>query len=140
MDNGQANELEDDGSLTMYSSPPVSPAAWKAEVNADSVGDRLRKDFNKRRWDLFPFDAAEEVVKVLEFGATKYEPRGWEAGMDWHRCYNSMLRHLFAWFAGEDLDKETGISHMSHAACNALFLVAYEKRGVGQDTRPMTDD
>jgi hypothetical protein len=46
------------------------------------------------------------------------------------------MRHLSAWWQGEDKDPETGMSHMLHAAWNALTLVAYELRGIGEDDRP----
>ena len=89
-----------------------------------------RNDKEKLRWDLVPSDALESVVRVLTAGARKYEARNWEKGMNWSRCFASMMRHTWAWWRGEDLDPESGISHMSHVACNALFLCAYEQRGM----------
>lgn len=95
-----------------------------------------RKDSGKDPWDLAPWDAIGEVVKVLAFGAQKYAPRNWENGMAWSRCFASLQRHLTAWWQGEDRDPETGILHVAHVACNALFIVAYQLRGAGLDDRP----
>jgi len=90
----------------------------------------------KTQWHLLPMQAIAEVVAVLTFGAKKHGPRQWEKGMSWDLCYDACLRHLLAWWGGEDKDPESGCSHLAHAVCNLLFLIAYGQRGIGQDTRP----
>lgn len=90
----------------------------------------LKKDQGKLRYDLFPVEALEEITKVLNFGANKYADRSWEKGMKWGRLYAAMLRHMTAWWMGEDLDNETGISHLAHAGCCVIFLLTYVKRGM----------
>lgn len=87
-----------------------------------------RNDTGKPRWDLLPHDATEQVVMVLTVGANKYDARNWENGMAWSRCFGSMMRHSWRWLAGEDRDPETGLLHMAHAACNAMFLASYALR------------
>ena len=95
----------------------------------------LRFDAGKPRFELLPTDALEEVAKVYTWGATKYSDDNWTKGMAWRRCLGSLLRHAFAWAAGEDCDKESGLHHMAHCAWNAITLVSYAKRGVGVDDR-----
>lgn len=95
----------------------------------------LKFDGGKPTFDLLPWDALAEVQKVLDFGAQKYAPRNWERGMDWKRPWNAGMRHMAAWVEGQNKDPETGLSHMAHAACCVLFLLAYELRGAGQDSR-----
>lgn len=87
----------------------------------------VRKDLGKLRWELLPWDAVEEVLKVLEFGATKYSANNWRegAGFSWTRVFNSTVRHLISWFRGEDRDPESGLSHLAHCCCNVLFLIHY---------------
>lgn len=99
-------------------------------------GGGLRDDAEKNKLDLLPWDALEQVGHVLSRGAKKYAPRNWERGMAWSHVTGSLHRHLSKWMQGEDIDPETGISHMAHVACNALFLVAYEQRHIGTDDRP----
>lgn len=36
-------------------------------------------------------------------------------------------RHLAAWAAGEERDPESGLSHLGHALCNAVFLRELER-------------
>ena len=93
-------------------------------------------DDGKLPWHLLPGDAVEEIVGILDFGAKKYAPRNWEKGMSWSRCFSALMRHMWAWWGGESVDKETGKSHLAHAGCCILFLIAYEKRKTGLDDRP----
>lgn len=98
--------------------------------------DEGRKDDSaKARWDLLPFDALDEVAIVLKYGAEKYAPRNWEKGMAWGRLLAATLRHLAHWALRHDVDDESGLPHLSHAACCVLMLLALHKRGVGTDDR-----
>ena len=76
-----------------------------------------------------PWEAVEEINKVLEFGANKYAAHNWQQGEGFRytRVLNSLLRHVFAYMRGEDLDPESGLSHMAHAGCNVLFILYYIK-------------
>jgi len=97
----------------------------------------VKHDHGKPKYALLPYDALEEVVKVLNYGEAKYEARNWEKGLDWDRPFSAAMRHLAAWWQRrEDLDPESGINHLAHAACNMLFLLAFQLRGVGEDNRP----
>jgi hypothetical protein len=98
----------------------------------------VKHDQGKLPLHLLPFDAIRGIAEVLRFGATKYDARNWELGMDWDRPFGALLRHLFDWWEGKDggRDTETGYSHLWHAGCCLFFLIAYEIRGIGKDTRP----
>lgn len=98
----------------------------------------LRYNAEKAPVHLIPTDALMELVKVYREGAKKYAPRNWERGMDWSKCFDSLMRHSFAWLSGENLDAETECLHMAHAAWNALALVAYHLRDIGTDDRHQT--
>lgn len=87
----------------------------------------VKHDGEKLDWSLLPFDATEDVVKVLAFGAKKYAPDNWKFVPDHERRYfSAAMRHLVAWQKGEKVDSETGISHLSHATCCLLFLISKE--------------
>lgn len=95
-----------------------------------------KDDQEKPRYDLIAPELLEEVAKVLTFGAKKYGERNWEKGMKWHRPFAALMRHMWDWWRGKGVDEETGLSHLSHAACCIMFLIAYESRQVGEDDRP----
>lgn len=96
----------------------------------------VKYDTGKDPWFLFPWDAAKCIVIVLAFGAEKYAPRNWEKGMDWSRCFRACIGHMTDWWQTGEPDPETGYSHLWHAGCCILFLIAYELRGMGNDDRP----
>lgn len=93
-------------------------------------------DDGKVPLDLVAPTWVEGVGEVLKYGADKYEPWNWARGMKWSRVYAATLRHLFKWWMGEEVDPETGQSHLYHASCNLMFLSEYKKHGLGQDDRP----
>ena len=95
----------------------------------------VKHDEGKRRLELVPWDAINEITKVLEFGANKYSDNNWCRGAAWSRYWSACMRHLTAWWMGESNDAETGYSHLAHAGCCIVFLIAYEKRGIGDDNR-----
>lgn len=99
----------------------------------------VKHDQQKIRWDLVPYDAVNEIAKVLTFGAAKYEARNWEKGMDWSRAFGALQRHLTRWFHGQDKDKETKLTHLANAGCCLFFLLSWELRQVGNDDRPKLD-
>ncbi len=96
---------------------------------AEDRVEARRDDSGKTNWSLMPFEAVEEINKVLDFGAKKYAEWNWtnSGGMKHSRVINSCLRHLFAYLRGEDKDPESGLSHLAHAGCNILFLIYYTK-------------
>lgn len=85
---------------------------------------------SKLPWDLLPMDAVEEIVKVLEKGAVKYSPNNWRAAPHFKpsQIVASAMRHLVArYWHGELYDKETGLLHTAHAACNMIFAIYYDR-------------
>lgn len=97
----------------------------------------LRYNTGKLRFGLLSIPALWEIVKVLEFGAKKYAAWNWTKGLSWADCYNSFQRHANAWYMGEDNDPETGLSHMAHILCNAMFLMHFILFKTGRDDRPV---
>lgn len=86
-----------------------------------------RFNTGKLNWGLVDFDSLEDMVKVLSFGAKKYSPHNWRKGLGTTEICESLIRHLQAYLRGEDLDPESGLSHIGHIQCNAMFL-AYMNR------------
>ncbi|MDP0925705.1 DUF5664 domain-containing protein [Paracoccus onubensis] len=100
------------------------------------MSEGRKDDGEKLPMHLLPPELLTSVASILDFGAQKYAPRNWERGMAWSRVYSALLRHMLAWWDGEDTDRETGKSHLWHAGCCVAFLIAYEARGTGEDDRP----
>ena len=75
------------------------------------------------------------IAYIMEPGAVKYGRDNWRGGMNWSRHYDALLRHLTAWWEGENHDIESKKSHLWHAACELMFLIEYETKELGKDDR-----
>lgn len=107
-----------------------------ANVSKSEGGVKFDQD-KEVRWDLMPWDALEEIAKVLNAGSKKYGDRNWEKGMAYGRLIRATIGHVTDWARRRDVDSETGLSHLAHAGCCILFLLAYVLRNIGEDNRPM---
>jgi hypothetical protein len=87
------------------------------------------------RFDLVPPESEVELAQVYGKGSEKYEDRNWEKGFDWSLSIAAMERHIKKFKAGEDLDDETGLHHLAHAAWHCFALIAFRARGIGKDDR-----
>ena len=88
----------------------------------------MKNDQDKNRLDLVEPEFIEAVGEVLTFGAAKYEPNNWQKVDDAeNRYYAAALRHLLAYRKGEQIDEESGLSHLKHAATNLMFLLHFER-------------
>ena len=93
------------------------------------------KDEGKPRVDLLDPEAMLGIAEVLTFGATKYAESNWRGGIKYSRIIGSILRHLFAIMRGEDLDIESGLLHIDHLGCDAMFLSYYMRNRKDLDDR-----
>lgn len=82
-------------------------------------------DQGKVRMDLVDPNFVEGLAKVLTFGATKYGDNNWKGGIDFTRILGSIDRHLNEIKKRNDIDKESGLPHIHHIACNLMFLSWY---------------
>ncbi len=95
-------------------------------------------DTGKTRYELLPAEFLQGTADVLTFGATKYADRNWEKGINYYRCFGALMRHLWDWWMGKQVDEETGKSPLYHAACELAFLSTFEARTMKEfDDRPL---
>jgi hypothetical protein len=97
-------------------------SAMQSMKNSPQVQQALRYNQGKPQWSLVDFDSLEGLVHVLEYGAKKYARDNWKKGMPVTQVTESLMRHLFAFLRGEDVDPESGCRHISHVMCNTMFL------------------
>lgn len=107
------------------------------------IKDKLtggEKGTKPERYDLVPSDAMDEVARVYGYGANKYAPRNWEKGYDWGLSVAALERHVSKFKQLEDIDTESGLHHLAHAAFHCLALISWGMRGLGRDTRSREDE
>lgn len=91
------------------------------ENNTTGLADRFNE--GKIKWSLVDFKSLEPMVQVLMYGANKYSKDNWKKGLPITEIFDSLQRHLNSFMSGEDVDVESGLSHLGHAQCNLMFLI-----------------
>lgn len=84
----------------------------------------VKNDSGKPKIGLIPTIAIEQEAAVMGFGAAKYGRDNWRGGLHYSRLIDAALRHMLAFSGGENLDPETGLSHLAHARCCMGMLMA----------------
>lgn len=98
-----------------------------------------KNDAGKPEYELLPLELFSGVNTVLQYGAKKYGVSNWKKpDFEMSRAYNALLRHMIAFWNGEDFDKESGLSHLDHAMCNLLFMKYHYLNTPVSDNRPNT--
>ena len=100
--------------------------------------DAIKHDDGKPRLDLLDRCFLEETARVLGFGADKYAPHNYKKGLAYTRLIAAAMRHIVAFNDGEDIDPESGLSHLAHAACCLQFLMWMKKNRTDMDDRYLT--
>lgn len=62
------------------------------------------------------------LATVLTYGARKYGAQNWRQGLAYSRLFNAIMRHLWAWWGGQECDPESGLPHLDHAAAGLMML------------------
>lgn len=110
------------------------PVLHAGQPASDDPG-ATKADVGKPRWSLLMGAAGLallEIIKVLEFGAKKYSPGGWQKVPGGYGRYKDALyRHLHSIEENGPLatDPETGLLEWAHVGCNVVFLIWYVVTG-----------
>lgn len=136
------NIKRDSGKARMDLLPWQEFTLFEGRVPVPTMYDALQRwwvgaPFSMANLDVVPRVELAGVATVLAFGAAKYQPRGWEAGIPYSRVFAAACRHAEALHRGERIDSESGLAHDHHFWCNVLFLVVFARRNrTDLDDRP----
>jgi hypothetical protein len=87
-----------------------------------------------------PASALLTLGQVMALGASKYGAFNWRSNSVAASVYvDAMLRHMLAWNGGEDIDSESGVSHLGHVMACAGILIDAMETGNLIDNRPPKD-
>lgn len=92
------------------------------ESKSNSPGTKY--DGNKSPLSMLPYGSLKAIAAVMEHGRKKYGRDNWRKGIEWSRVVDAALRHIGAFYDGERIDPESGLSHLAHAGCNVLFFLS----------------
>jgi len=98
---------------------------------------KTRFGVTKPAMSVVPPDALVHLARAMQNGAAKYGAFNWrERNVSSTIYYDAALRHLMAWFDGEEEAPDSGVHHLGHVmACCAILLDARENGGLN-DNRP----
>lgn len=86
-------------------------------------------------YEQIPVWPLEQIARVYNFGASKYERANFLKGYRWSLSQDALFRHINAWRRGETVDPQSGIHHLAHATFHLLALMQFEYTGTGTDDR-----
>ncbi len=94
----------------------------------------IKHDNGKLRMDLIPPAALRAIARVLTFGANKYRENTWQR-VHYKRYVAALLRHMVEYMDDPArIDPDSGLPHIEHVLCNAMFLATLHAYGQDVDT------
>lgn len=99
----------------------------------------IKADAGKPKLTLVPQQIIFDIAEVREYGLKKYgKSESWK-NVDIQRYRDATFRHFLAYLRDPDgVDEESGISHLSHLACNVAFLCEMEHTKTEKENKDET--
>lgn len=91
-------------------------------VDAKTGGMKAQK---LERFDLIPAGPLTMLARVYGMGAKKYEDNNWRKGYRWSLTFGACMRHLWAFWNGEEIDPESGLPHVAHAMWHCATMLEF---------------
>jgi hypothetical protein len=107
----------------------------KASNPKDVVGIR------KAPLSTLPMNVVAECGVAMHEGALKYGRHNFRAvGIRSSVYFDATMRHMVTWWEGEDIDPDSGLSHITKAIVSLMVLRDAMLRGMVNDDRPPRSD
>lgn len=88
----------------------------------------IKADAGKPKLTLVPTQIIYDIARVREFGVAKYGKKESWKEVEIERYRDALFRHLLLYINDpQGVDEESGLTHLSHVACNVAFLCELEK-------------
>lgn len=95
--------------------------------SSDVITDGLKHDGGKPMLALVPSAIIRAVGRVMTHGAEKYGKNSYR-DVDPERYRHALMRHICEWLDDPyGVDKDSGLPHLEHIACNVAFLLELDK-------------
>lgn len=97
----------------------------------DAIGVR------KAPLSCVPMNVVAELGVAMLEGASKYGRHNWRAsGVRSSVYFDAVMRHMIAWWEGEDIDPDSNLSHVIKAMATLTVLRDAQISGMLEDDRP----
>lgn len=128
-----------DASIYRVTADTIGIQAGGATDLKSYVDDNPKTAYGDKKPDVSLVPPVAIIGEALAFklGADKYGPYNWRERTVSSRVYvAAILRHLYSWMDGEDLDPESGAHHLAHLRACAAILMDAQSIGKLNDNRP----
>jgi hypothetical protein len=120
----------------IYPDPLEERQALAEELSQYDAAGGDKNDDGKAPFHLIPPRALFDVTQAYADGIKKYKAHNWLRGLKWSRYFAAAMRHMWAWWMGEDYAPDSGVHHLAHAAACILNLLEYQHGYQRFDDRP----
>lgn len=89
-------------------------------------------------FSVIPTAGLLHLGQVMKLGAQKYGAFNWRKSKVPAETYiDAAGRHLLSYHDGEDIDPESGMSHLAHVMACCAILIDADENGMLDDDRPI---
>lgn len=121
--NGEICGVVDENGKVLYIDEEGEVSAKAETRDADQSA---KADKGKLELSLVNPELVKAVAEVRMYGTEKYgDSENWRK-VEPKRYVDALYRHLLAYIEGNEVDEESGLSHLAHMACNLSFLLDKE--------------
>ena len=97
----------------------------------------MKHDQGKPDLSLIPYMALIHEAEAFMDGERKYGRHNFRKGFKTSRLAAAALRHVFAYYAGEQVAADSGVHHLGHARACLAMILQLEHDGAIDDDRHM---
>ena len=121
--NGELGGVVDERGNPLYIDDDGEVLAKMKPIHKDQSA---KADKGKLELSLVNPKLVKAVAEVRMYGTEKYgDSENWRK-VEPKRYVDALYRHLLAYIEGNEVDEESGLSHLAHMACNISFLLDKE--------------
>ena len=104
----------------------IGEAGKVKRIKETDTDQSAKADKGKLELSLVNTELVKAVAEVRMYGTEKYgDSENWRK-VEPKRYVDALYRHLLAYIEGNEVDEESGLSHLAHMACNLSFLLDKE--------------
>ena len=124
--NGELGGVVDGRGNALFANDETIGILHLSALETTDTDQSAKADKGKLELSLVNPQLVKAVAEVRMYGTEKYgDSENWRK-VEPKRYVDALYRHLLAYIEGNEVDEESGLSHLSHMACNLSFLLDKE--------------
>jgi len=124
--NGELGGVVDERGNALFANDETIGILNLSALETTDTDQSAKADKGKLELSLVNPQLVKAVAEVRMYGTEKYgDSENWRK-VEPKRYIDALYRHLLAYIEGNEVDEESGLSHLAHMACNLSFLLDKE--------------